>query len=315
MLVPHPNSKVLSFKIPLLLPKCLLAAGIVAFLVSAYFVYSYNKLVDETAELKVFKDISTIQEERIKKLEKEAAAVESKLMELSALDREIREMVGLEAPEGGKEREETPSRGGLRPRTAVPDGPTGGSPASEKQSGNPEVSQIKGEGLEKLAILEKKLQELDQEIASKKELLKQLKTDVQARLDFLKAYPSGWPVHGRLTSYFGYRGSPFGRGGSEFHNGLDIANSYGTTIRAAGAGTVVSAGWESGYGQMIIIDHGYGYRTGYGHCSQILVEVGERVARGDAIGKIGTTGRTTGPHVHFTVTYRGRFIDPLEVLN
>jgi len=314
MLVPHPNSKVLSFKIPLLLPKCLLAAGIVAFLVSAYFVHSYNKLADETAELKVFKDISTVQEERIQKLEKETAAVESKLVELNTLDREIREMVGLETPDGGTDREETPSRGTLRPRTALPSGPSGGSPAAEEKSKESEISQVQGEGLEKLAILEKKLQELDQEIALKKELLKQLKTDVQARLAFLNAYPSGWPARGRLTSFFGYRGSPFGRGGSEFHNGLDIANSYGTTIRAAGAGTVVSAGWESGYGQMIIIDHGYGYRTGYGHCSQMLVEVGERVARGDAIGKIGTTGRTTGPHVHFTVSYRGSFINPLEVL-
>ena len=282
-------------------------------LVSGYFVHSYNKLQEESDKLKVFKDISHVQEQRIQKLEKEAAVVESKLGELSNLDKQIREMVGLENAETGTSRTVAPSRGGLRPRASVGNGALSMAVVSEGEAEETSIPESQRPQPDKLDSLEKKMQELDQEISVKKELLNQLKTDVQSRLAFLRAYPSGWPVQGRITSGFGYRGSPFGRS-TEFHNGLDIANSYGTTIRAAGAGTVVSVGWESGYGQMVVIEHGYGYRTSYGHCSKILVEVGEKVSRGDPIAKIGTTGRTTGPHCHFMVAYRGNIIDPREVL-
>lgn len=316
MLIPHPSSRVLSFKIPLLLPKVLLAGSVVVLLVSGYFVYSYNRLQAEASELKVFKDISTVQEERIKKLEKEADAVESKLGELNNLDKQIREMVGLETEGTDNRRAEAPSRGGTRTRAIVEPRGSGiiSRDVSDGLTNRPKASEPQSEQPDKLDSLEKRLQELDKELATKKELLNQLKTDVQARLSFLKAYPSGWPLQGRITSTFGYRGSPFGRSSTEFHDGLDIANSYGTTIHAAGAGTVVSASWESGYGQMITINHGYGYRTSYAHCSAMLVQPGDKVSRGDPIGKVGSTGRSTGPHCHFMVTFNGALVNPREVL-
>jgi len=123
-----------------------------------------------------------------------------------------------------------------------------------------------------------------------------------------------WPVSGTITSPFGYRRNPFG-GGMEFHQGLDIAAPMGTTITAAASGTVISAGWYGGYGNYILIDHGGGMATGYGHCSQIFVSVGQQVQKGQAIGAVGSTGASTGPHVHFEVRINGKPVDPVPYLH
>jgi murein DD-endopeptidase MepM/ murein hydrolase activator NlpD len=123
-----------------------------------------------------------------------------------------------------------------------------------------------------------------------------------------------WPVSGTITSPFGYRRNPFG-GGMEFHQGLDIAAPMGTTITAAASGTVISAGWYGGYGNYILIDHGGGMATGYGHCSQIFVSVGQQVQKGQAIGAVGSTGASTGPHVHFEVRINGKPVDPAAYLH
>lgn len=123
-----------------------------------------------------------------------------------------------------------------------------------------------------------------------------------------------WPVSGTITSPFGYRRNPFG-GGMEFHQGLDIAAPMGTTITAAASGTVISAGWYGGYGNYILIDHGGGMATGYGHCSQIFVSAGQQVQKGQAIGAVGSTGASTGPHVHFEVRINGKPVDPAAYLH
>jgi murein DD-endopeptidase MepM/ murein hydrolase activator NlpD len=123
-----------------------------------------------------------------------------------------------------------------------------------------------------------------------------------------------WPVSGTITSPFGYRRNPFG-GGMEFHQGLDIAAPMGTTITAAASGTVIQAGWYGGYGNFIVIDHGGGMATGYGHCSQIFVSAGQRVQKGQAIGAVGSTGASTGPHLHFEVRINGKPVDPAQYLH
>lgn len=123
-----------------------------------------------------------------------------------------------------------------------------------------------------------------------------------------------WPVSGTITSPFGYRRNPFG-GGMEFHQGLDIAAPMGTTITAAASGTVISAGWYGGYGNYILVDHGGGMATGYGHCSQIFVSVGQQVQKGQAIGAVGSTGASTGPHLHFEVRIGGKPVDPAAYLH
>ncbi len=118
-----------------------------------------------------------------------------------------------------------------------------------------------------------------------------------------------WPVNGPITSPFGWRRNPFG-GAPDFHPGLDIGVNTGTTVRAAADGTVLMAQWYGGYGNYVLIDHGGGISTGYGHLSVIYVSVGQHVNRGDPIAASGNTGASTGPHLHFEVRKDGKPIDP-----
>jgi murein DD-endopeptidase MepM/ murein hydrolase activator NlpD len=119
-----------------------------------------------------------------------------------------------------------------------------------------------------------------------------------------------WPLHGRITSYFGRRN--LGMGTSSFHRGVDVAAPTGTPIVAARSGTVVFAGWStSGYGYLVRIRHQGGDETWYGHHSKILVSVGEYVRQGETIGLVGSTGISTGPHLHFELHEAGSAIDPL----
>ena len=119
-----------------------------------------------------------------------------------------------------------------------------------------------------------------------------------------------WPVNGPITSPFGYRNDPV-LGGNRLHAGVDIGASSGTPIKAAGDGVVIMAGWNGGYGNFTLIDHGGGLATGYGHQSSIGVRVGQHVGTGEVIGNVGSTGASTGPHLHWEVRVNGTPVDPM----
>jgi murein DD-endopeptidase MepM/ murein hydrolase activator NlpD len=124
------------------------------------------------------------------------------------------------------------------------------------------------------------------------------------------AIPAGWPATGPITSGFGVRIGPR-TGRIERHTGWDIAGGFGSFVGATAPGVVVEAGWTNvGYGQHVVIDHGYGYRTLYGHLSKIGVSVGQRVSAGDYLGNIGSTGNSTGPHLHYEVRVGNAPINP-----
>lgn len=127
--------------------------------------------------------------------------------------------------------------------------------------------------------------------------------------------PFSMPVRDsfRWTSGFGYRRDPKG-GGNRMHEGIDMAGASGTPIYAAGDGTVTEAGWESGYGQMVEIRHDFGVVTRYAHLSKVRAEVGQRVSRGDRIGDMGNTGRSTGTHLHYEVHLGGTPVDPMTFI-
>lgn len=131
------------------------------------------------------------------------------------------------------------------------------------------------------------------------------------------ATPTLWPTKGSVTSLFGYRFSPMQRADGEtgeFHAGVDIANAADTLVFATADGTVRFSGWSHGYGNMVVIDHGYGVSTLYGHTSKALVKVGDRVMRGQVIAYMGTTGRSTGAHLHYEVWRQGRPVNPMSYL-
>ena len=126
--------------------------------------------------------------------------------------------------------------------------------------------------------------------------------------------PSIWPVSGKLESGMGGRRNPFGGRGFEYHEGQDIDASYGTPVMVAASGTVTIAGRQRGYGNVIYVDHGAGLSTRYGHLSEIEVKVGQTVTRGQTIGLVGSTGRSTGPHLHYEVRINNQPVDPRQYL-
>jgi len=130
-------------------------------------------------------------------------------------------------------------------------------------------------------------------------------------------FPTGtfrWPCNGIITSYFGGRYTGI-YGASTYHEGLDIANGYGTAIYASDGGTVSLSGWYGGYGYVVIIDHGNGFETYYGHCSSLLVSAGEHVYQGQLIAYMGASGVASGTHCHFSIVLNGTFVNPLNYLN
>jgi len=121
------------------------------------------------------------------------------------------------------------------------------------------------------------------------------------------------PLGGRFSSFFGNRKHPiFNR--RKFHNGIDIAAPYGTYIGAAREGQVAGAGWMGGYGKAVIVRHDNGYKTMYGHMSVIYAKQGERVKAGKILGRVGSTGLSTGPHLHFTLWHNEKLLNPMDVL-
>jgi murein DD-endopeptidase MepM/ murein hydrolase activator NlpD len=136
---------------------------------------------------------------------------------------------------------------------------------------------------------------------------------VKSIVDLKRHTPSIWPTHGYISSGFGYRRHPIRRSVS-FHRGIDIANCRGTKVYATACGVVDFAGWQSGYGRFISIDHGYGIKTKYGHLQKILVEVGHEVRRGELIGTIGSSGVSTGPHLQYEVRILNNPVNPLNYI-
>jgi phage antirepressor YoqD-like protein len=131
----------------------------------------------------------------------------------------------------------------------------------------------------------------------------------------LASTPIGWPVRGYISDGFGSRRNPFGGGGYEMHTGLDIATNHGAPINATADGIILFAGVHQGYGNVVVVDHGYGLTTRYAHMSSIDVEVGQHVTRGKKIGAVGSTGRSTAPHCHYEVRLHDRPVDPFNYLS
>lgn len=152
-------------------------------------------------------------------------------------------------------------------------------------------------------------------LAIEAETYNKLDEKVDEMIPYWEAYPSMLPVKNtRITSPFGWRKNPFGRRSSEFHRGVDLKARTGTSVYATGKGKVIFSGYDSVYGRLVIIDHGYGITTKYAHNSRLLVKKGDIVSRGDVVSKSGNTGRSSGPHVHYGVLINGEPKNPLNFI-
>ncbi len=153
-----------------------------------------------------------------------------------------------------------------------------------------------------------------------RELLDRLETrlrlarnDVDKQSKLAAATPSMWPTHGWLSATFGERQDPF-TGGAEFHTGIDLSTERGQPVVATAAGRVESAGWAGAYGNMVVIDHGFGLKTRYAHLSGFTVKADDKVERDALIGYVGATGRATGSHLHYEVLVNGQLVNPIQFL-
>ncbi|MBW2209402.1 MAG: M23 family metallopeptidase [Deltaproteobacteria bacterium] len=158
------------------------------------------------------------------------------------------------------------------------------------------------------------LDQMDSELDDRREMLSVLEVLLMSRSLHERVMPSGKPVNeGWLSSKYGKRNDPF-TGKKDFHKGLDFAGKKGADVLAVGDGVVSWSGKRQGYGNLVEINHGNGYVTRYGHNQQHLVEVGDTVKKGQQVAMMGSTGRSTGPHVHFEVLHNGKRVNPAKYI-
>ena len=173
--------------------------------------------------------------------------------------------------------------------------------------------EVRNRQKELIAQMHKDLKELRLVTVTQEDDLQNLLVYLEDKESLLAATPSIRPTDGWLTSGFGYRISAF-TGKREFHKGIDIATRIGRPIVAAADGIVTYVGYKGGFGNVAVLEHGYGFSTIYGHCSKVIARVGERVARGQIIARVGSTGRSTGPHLHYEVRVRGVSVNPAKYI-
>lgn len=193
--------------------------------------------------------------------------------------------------------------------------------ASQIAQKKEEITERAQEEKKVLNDLKKRREEYERRIAELERSSEELEALIQKTVaDATKSGTDGkgsgslaWPLRGRITSNFGYRRHPVW-GGKNFHTGLDIAAAYGTPIRAADSGTVIMSGWWNGYGKAVVINHGNNTTTVYGHMSRIYANKGKVIEKGQIIGLVGSTGYSTGPHLHFEVRKSGKPKNPISFL-
>lgn len=292
MIVPHSGKSTLSVSISIVALKIM--GGLLAVVVAgaaifaSHFYFSYNKLKTDAEELSIVaKDYDVLQKQLQLFVEK-TRNLEEKMQDLEQLDTDLRGLL-----------EKDPA---LKQSIKKDN--------NQSDAGRSILSSRRGLDWER-AI--KQLQMLEQKLPEQEQSLEELKDAVIQRTDRLSHTPSIYPVSGKITSKFGYRKSPFSRR-QEFHDGLDIGAPYGTTVVATADGMVTFVGYRSGYGRTVTISHGYGFETSYCHNSSTLVKVGQQVKKGQAIAKVGSSGRSTGPHLHYMVKLNGELKNPADFL-
>jgi murein DD-endopeptidase MepM/ murein hydrolase activator NlpD len=190
-------------------------------------------------------------------------------------------------------------------------GPTEADPTSKLPAGDTPAARLASS--DNPRALASRLEKLTADASRQEQSLQELQAYFQDQKLLLASVPSIWPVRGFVTSDFGQRLDPY-TADRVMHSGLDIANDFGKEVIAPADGTVVFAGLEGGYGNVLVIDHGYGVKTRYGHLSRIAVKPGEHIKRGQLVAGIGNTGRSTGPHLHYEVRVNGVAQNPRKFI-
>jgi hypothetical protein len=266
--------------------------GVMGLVLGVYGVREY--LVDVKAErrLGVVLVQSRAVQEQLKRVAVEMDGLSQRLIGFNKLDKRIRIIANLEGSGAGVQ---ISGMGGVNPEEGILSGLK---------------REPRGRWAERIQQDLRVLQELsDQQEAS----LAYLEEALEEKRDLLGCTPSIWPTQGWLTCGFGHRESPF-TGLREFHQGVDVATRYNTPVIAPADGVVVEVGSDRGFGRFLRLEHGFGYKTFYAHLNEIKVKKGQKVHRGQMIAKVGSTGRSTGPHLHYEIHVSGLPVNPLQYI-
>jgi murein DD-endopeptidase MepM/ murein hydrolase activator NlpD len=283
LIIPEGSHQVRRFGVRSTFVKGVLAVSVILALGLAGLIADYVMTNLDRNELDRLQVENLSQREELHRLVVELEDVRQEMVILSQNDAKVRVMAKLSAPKGD-------SIAGV------------GGPAREDDT-NRDFNEI-----------QQRIDEVRRQIDLRRESQEEIQGILNDQRSLLAAKPSGWPVKGWLTSSFGFRRDPF-NGKRKIHEGLDIAARTGAPVVATADGIVSSVKTEPGYGKMVTIDHGYGYRSLYGHNSKFSVKVGQRVRRGDQIASVGNTGRSTGSHVHYEVRLNGVPVNPQNYLS
>lgn len=330
IVVSDDRSPVRRFQVPKVYVKraAMIAAGIA--LLGLVATWDYWRKWADNAELDGLRIEAAEQREQIGRFERTLASVESELAKVRDLERKVRIIANLPgaAAVGGAEVTELVPAGpeGMAPEAAGMPAGVPIDPASIEVGGegldvplsaiSPEDARVRGlttEGARLVDGLGKVAERLTGRANTRTESLELLLDQLDDKRVKLASMPSIWPARGWLTSRFGARVSPF-TGRSQLHAGLDIASRQGTPIIAPAEGRVSYVGRKGPLGNTVILDHGFGVKTIYGHTHEIHVKAGEKVERGQLIAAIGSTGRSTGPHLHYVVEVSGKPRNPLDYI-
>src|SRR5688572_16251369 len=259
----------------------------------------YGYVVGQVFEAKKLRDENSHLKDRITVLQTKVDDVDQRLVALKSFDEKLRAMTDLRDDERGL---------AMGPLKSNPQGgadvPSDIDPFAVPVSGDdPAVDQLRE------ALLDSRIVGLAHEANREMASLSELVDYFSVREVMLKSTPSIAPTRGLLTSGFGSREDPF-TGGYSMHSGLDIATREGSEVAAPASGVVIFAGEKAAYGNTVVIDHGRDITTLFGHLQRMLVKAGEKVERGQHIGNVGNTGRSTGPHLHYEVRINGVPVNP-----
>jgi murein DD-endopeptidase MepM/ murein hydrolase activator NlpD len=258
------------------------AAGTVLFLLAvSVLVFDYCRINVDHSELMRLRGTNRDQREQIRTLAASLENLRREMVVLQQNDAKVRLLARLDGPPE-------------KPMAGI------GGPAENDPTDD-------------LSELQRQIDEIRQAVDLRRESLDEIQGYFNDQRSLLAAKPKGWPAKGWLTSGFGRRISPFS-GKRKMHYGLDIAARTGTSVAAAANGIVSRVATLPDYGKFVVIDHGYGFQTCYGHNSKILVKVGQRVKRGEKISEVGNTGRSTGSHLHYEVRLNGVPVNPRPYL-
>lgn len=302
LVISHGENNPLNIKLPIFLLKLGTALFLVFITFLFVFVHSYGDMAagttEKTAEVNQLKETNSRQKEKIKELKIQTQELAYQMTQIERLTTEVKEILEIETVEAKNtvkleeqalERQEVDSE--LRLLVS-----RGGGYRDDFDIVNSEIR----------VNLKEHFQEKAQEFQSLREL-------AEDRREFLAHTPSIWPVIGRLTSPFGYRRSPFTRRW-EFHGGVDIAAPRGTKVLATANGVVVKTSRLFGWGRLVVIDHVYERQTFYAHLNAFAVSEGDKVIKGQVIGYVGNSGRSTGSHLHYEVHVDGQRVNPWEYM-